>query len=1062
MTTRLAPAPARPGRIHNPASAAALHVRIRCLLQLGHLIVCLAAASWFLSAHAVPATPYGLTVVAGDGSMTLRWTQSGNPAITAWEYRYRPEPGVFRSWTVMSGADYRTNTYTVSGLTNGATYVVELRARDASGYSGATSATVTLPPTPTGRVTIPDAALRSVVLNSLGKDIDDEDAEITLAEMAGLLMLEASHAGIGELTGLNHAINLRTLKLGNNGFADAAPLAGLTRLQTLELQNNGISDLMPLTNLHQLQVLNLSHNQAARIEPLAGLLRLTNLRLVGNGITDISTLRALRRLTTLNLAANEVVNIGPLSSLAALSRLDLARNQIADIGPLVANPMFAARDTVNLRGNPLSQQAISVDIPTLVSRGVDVQYLPSAPMRLRVTPGRGVATLSWASGAVTILSYEVRHGPGQPPTFGAWMPIEGSSSRTVSHRVEGLSMGGVYSFELRAVGSAGPGPEASVSTSGILAPNQPPRVLRDMSDIQLEPGGRFDADLTEHFADADDETLQYTVRSNRQAAVPASILGRSLLRVAGARAGVATVTVTARDSSGATASIEFRVIVGIAVTVADVTAPEGSVATLEVRLTRARNQATVVRYEIAADMDVSTADADSRDHDGTAGTVTIPAGDLAAELTIRIVDDDAIEPPRETFLVAFTEPASGGGYTLAQESAAVTIAEGVCDRTPAVRDRLRGTALCTAPTAADLAALSALTLRGQNVVGLRSADLLGLVGLASLDLSNNALASLPAGFLTGLDRLTTLTLTNNRLSTLTASMLAGASALERLNLERNRLASLAPNLFVAQPGLEALRLSGNQLSTLPAGLFAGLSQLEEVDLTGNPGAPFPLAVTLVRTDAASVAPGPATVAARVATGMPFTAQVAVEQRDAATIHLGLAAGALSSGLLTVPAADRPVRLTLTPPPLPTSRCGDLLMPCFRGLATVGSTLTLFRRPPVVVREAPAVDLLSADDYGLALAPFFNAPDGGALTYSATSSDPAVATVAVVEGQLVLATAETDDEASAVITVTATDEGGQAVSFTFTVTVQPALGGFMRGWRHGLPAATSSDATEASQ
>lgn len=1053
MTDRSAPPPAKT----RCRAAHAPHQARRPLFGLAHLVG-LAAVCWLLSAHAVPITPTGLTATAGNGSVTLQWTQSGNPAITKWEYRYRQLPGPFGSWTEVPG-DYRTYMYTVSGLTNGFRYEFELRSVDSDGPSEAASATVTLAQSPTTGVIIPDAALRRAVGNALGKGEEDE---ITSSDMASLLTLDATSAGIGNLTGLGQAINLHTLKLANNGFADASPLADLIRLETLDLGNNAVSDLTPLSALFALTELHLSFNRASQIEPLAGLVNLTILSLSGNGITNITALRSLTRLKDLNLQNNGVVNIGPLAGMPALSQLNLSRNQIADIAPLVANRLFGAADEADLRANPLDQEAISVHIPTLRRRGATVRYLPSAPERLLVTPGRGEATLTWGLGAVTIEGYEVRHGPGKPPVFGDWAAIAGSNSRTVSHQVDGLPTGGLYTFELRAVGLPGPGPAATVSTEGIEAANQPPRALQDIPDQQLEPGGRFDADLTEYFEDADDETLQYQVRSSRTRTVAASLLGRSLLRVTGTRAGAATVTVTARDASGDTASIQFRVIVGIAVTVADVTAPEGGEATLTLQLTRPRDQATVVPYGIAADRDASTADADSRDHDGTAGVVTIPAGEQAAELTIRIVDDDAIEPPRETFLVTFAEPASSAGYTLAQESATVTIAEGVCDRTPAIRDRLRGREACATPTGADLAAVRLLTLRGRNIAALRSADLLGLAGLELLDLRDNGLTSLPAGLLTGLDKLATLRLTNNRLSTLTVPMLAGAPELVRLNVERNRLANLAPNLFAAQPGLQVLRLSGNQLATLPAGLFAGLSQLEEVDLTGNPGDPFPLAVTLVRTDAASVAPGPATVVAQVVTGMPFMAQVAVDQRDAATIHLGLAAGALSSGSLTVPAADRPVRLTLAPPALPASRCGDLLIPCFRGLGTVGSTLTLFRRPPVVVRDAPAVDLLSADGYGLMLAPFFNAPDGGALTYSATSSDPAVATANVVEGQLVLATAETDDEASAVVTVTATDEGGQAVSFTFTLTVQPALGGFMRGWRHSLPAATSSGPTEAPQ
>ena len=1037
-----------------PAAAPAGHVPL--LLRLSRAAIGLVAVCGFLAAHAQPIMPQGLTATPGNGSVALRWTQSGNPGITAWEYRYRPNPGVFVPWTAIPGADYRTYTYTVTGLTNGRSYTVELRARDNIGPSLAASTTVTLPQNPGGGVAIPDAALRRVVAETLGKDADEE---ITRTDMAGLRELEASFAGIGDLTGLGHAINLRILKLPSNGFADIEPLAALSRLETLDLGSNAISDLTPLTNLTQLKELRLPYNRASRIEPLAGLMRLTVLVLTGNDINNISALDRLTSLETLNLARNQVVIITPLANLRALSNLNLATNQVQDIAPLADNTGIGVADIVDLRANPLDRRAISVHIPALLARGATVRYLPAAPEGLRVTPGRGEATLSWTIGAVTVAGYEVRHGPGQPPAFGEWMRIDGSNNQTVSHRVAGLPTGGLYTFELRAFGLPGSGPAATVTTTGIGAANQPPTVLQGIEDLQLEPGDSRTVDLSDHFTDADDATLQYAVRSNKPRTVPVSLLGGSL-RIAAARAGTATVTATARDASGATASIEFRVIVGIAVTVADVTAIEGGEATLSLRLTRARQHATAVPYGIAADMDASTADADSADHQGTAGVVTIPAGELAAELIIPIVDDDVIEPPRETFLVTFAEPAADAGYTLAQESASVTIAEGVCDRTPAIRERLRGRALCTEPTAADLAAVRVLTLRGLGIPVLRPADLLGLAGLETLDLARNALDSLPPGILNGLDQLAMLTLSNNRLSTLAAPMLAGAPRLARLNVEGNRLASLAPALFTAHPRLQVLRLNQNRLALLPAGLFAGLSQLEEVDLTGNPGAPFPLAVTLTRRDAVSAAPGPATVAAEVGAGIPFATQVAVNRPAAATIYLNFAAGATLSDTFSVPAADRPVRLTLTPPALPASQCGDLLQPCFRGLATVGSTLALFRRPPVVVRDAPAVALFAADGYDLTLPPFFDAPDGGALTYSATSSDPAVASVSVAAGRLSLTAAETDDERSAAITVTATDEGGQSVSFTFTVAIQPLAASFMRGWRHSLPAAVSP-ATEAS-
>ena len=60
-------------------------------------------------------------------------------------------------------------------------------------------------------VDIPDANLRAVIADSLGKS---SDAPITRAEMATLTVLDAPHKDIRSLTGLEHATNLQRLDLG--------------------------------------------------------------------------------------------------------------------------------------------------------------------------------------------------------------------------------------------------------------------------------------------------------------------------------------------------------------------------------------------------------------------------------------------------------------------------------------------------------------------------------------------------------------------------------------------------------------------------------------------------------------------------------------------------------------------------------------------------------------------------------------------------------------------------------------------------------------------------------
>ena len=79
---------------------------------------------------------------------------------------------------------------------------------------------------------------------------------------------------------------------------------------------------------------------------------------------------------------------------------------------------------------------------------------------------------------------------------------------------------------------------------------------------------------------------------------------------------------------------------------------------------------------------------------------------------------------------------------------------------------------------------------------------------------------------------------------------ADLARIATLDLAARNIDSLRGNDLLGLAGLERLDLSANALEALPAGLFAGLQRLREVSVANNPGAPFGLAVTLVRTDAA--------------------------------------------------------------------------------------------------------------------------------------------------------------------------------------------------------------------
>ncbi|MDE2998755.1 MAG: leucine-rich repeat domain-containing protein [Gemmatimonadota bacterium] len=284
-------------------------------------------------------------------------------------------------------------------------------------------------------VTIPDANLRAVIEDGLGKA---RGAEITRAEMAGLTRLEAASLDISDLTGLEYATNLTHLELRFNKISDVSSLSGLTNLYVLDLGDNRvedlsalsglknlrslwlgfarISDVSPLSELNNLTELSLAFTNISDISPLSGLTNLTGLSLqscssvsdfsplaelislealylseIGftdlsplakltslellfldnNGLSDLRPLSGLTALEQLYLYNNRISDVSALSGLTNIQDLQLQNNKIRDLAPLVANTGLGK---VAVKGNPLNDTSINVHIPALEARGVRVSF----------------------------------------------------------------------------------------------------------------------------------------------------------------------------------------------------------------------------------------------------------------------------------------------------------------------------------------------------------------------------------------------------------------------------------------------------------------------------------------------------------------------------------------------------------------------------------------------------------------------------------------------------------------------------------------------------------------
>ncbi len=241
-------------------------------------------------------------------------------------------------------------------------------------------------------VTFPDTALDRVIRQHINKPSGD----ILSSDLDTIFYLVAQNEHITDLSGLENLTSLQGLSLNTNEVTDLTPLANLQNIWGLDISSNHVSDLSPLSGLTGLRQLGISDNPISNLDALASLTALQQLFMFATQVTDFSPLYGLSELddvifSLMNLTdisfmshlthlricklnSNHITSVEPLAGLTALEGLDLSLNQITDIQALVDNTGLSSGDHVDLSGNPLSQQAIDVEVPILQSRGVVVTW----------------------------------------------------------------------------------------------------------------------------------------------------------------------------------------------------------------------------------------------------------------------------------------------------------------------------------------------------------------------------------------------------------------------------------------------------------------------------------------------------------------------------------------------------------------------------------------------------------------------------------------------------------------------------------------------------------------
>ena len=175
-------------------------------------------------------------------------------------------------------------------------------------------------------------------------------------------------------------------------------------------------------------------------------------------------------------------------------------------------------------------------------------------------------------------------------------------------------------------------------------------------------------------------------------------------------------------------------------------------------------------------------------------------------------------------------------------------AQGICDRTPQVRDEiLRKVGIefrnrggtdwptdCAEVAADHLALVRSLWLVRDNITAFQAHDFRGLVSLKSITLAGNPLlTTFPEGIFLGLSRLERVLFSENSLTTLPDGLFQGLGELRRISLDENSLTAFPEDTFRGLDKLEWLDFSNNLLTELPESLFHGLGRLRELDSSYN-------------------------------------------------------------------------------------------------------------------------------------------------------------------------------------------------------------------------------------
>ena len=588
------------------------------------------------------------------------------------------------------------------------------------------------------------------------------------------------------------------LSLGRNALTGPIPevLGGLSNLSQLSLSNNALTGPIP--------------------DALGRLSNLTGLYLNNNALTGPipEVLGGLSNLTSLNLGGNELTGPIPdaLGRLSNLERLYLYNNGLTGPIPEVLGGL-SNLTSLNLGGNELTGP------------------IPDALGRL--------SNLEWL-----YLNNNALTGP-IPEVLGGLSNLTGlylnNNALTGPIPSELTRLSRLTRLEIQNTGLCAPADNAfqewlaPIDFSGSTCrDNRSPEAVAMIPAQTLTVGGAaLGVGVAGYFRD--DDPLSYEAASSHEDRVTVSVSG-SIVWLAPGEAGTSTVTVTARDSGGLSATRTM------AVTVVVSSGPQSDYEVLAALYGATGGPTWTDSTNWKSDAPLGewygvTTGAGGRvtnlnlGGNALAGPIPDALGSLS-NLTYLNLVRNALSGPIPDALGSLSNLT---GLSLFENALAGPIPDALGDLSNLERLALSFNEL-TGPIPDALGSLSnlqALNLGGNELTGPIPDALGNLSNLTWLSLSENALSGPIPDALGSLSNLTYLNLVRNALSGPIPDALGSLSNLTGLSLFENALAGPIPDALGDLSNLERLALSFNELTGPIPDALGGLSNLESLDLRWN-------------------------------------------------------------------------------------------------------------------------------------------------------------------------------------------------------------------------------------